>query len=147
MLAVAAIVFVASALGATHFLFLALGASGCDDDPAPADSDTASDAADTQGEDSEVDIALDTSEDTPADTPDVPEEVVEEPYVAFYGTAGDFEGAYSFFDDTPTTPTLTWEMPPRGTIPANGLLVRFWFVLRDGRGGSDTIERALCIVP
>jgi hypothetical protein len=78
---------------------------------------------------------------------DPPEDEVEEPFVAFHTTAGDYKGAYSFFDDTPNMPTLTWTMPPASTIPDTGLLVRHWFVLRDGRGGSSFIERAVCIVP
>ncbi len=95
-----------------------------------------------------VQMALtDGSRETYVNSADPPETVVEEPYVAFQGTAGDFQGAYSFFDDTPNTPTFTWEMPPRASVPDVGLLVRFWFVLRDGRGGSTAVERALCVVP
>ena len=60
---------------------------------------------------------------------------------------GDFPGAYSFFDDTPNTPTIKWTMPARGAIADDGLLVRFWFVLRDGRGGSSYVQRAICVVP
>ena len=32
-------------------------------------------------------------------------------------------------------------------IPQNGRLVRFYFTLRDQRGGLDYTQRALCLVP
>lgn len=78
---------------------------------------------------------------------DPPETVVEEPFVAFYATGGEFEGAYSFFDDTPNDPTLEWTMPGPGAIPETGRVIRFHFVLRDRRGGSSAIERAICVLP
>lgn len=95
-----------------------------------------------------IDITLtDGSRETFLTDDDPPVEDVEEPFVAFHGTAGDFLGAYSFFDDTPNTPTLTWTTPPRGLIPEGGLIVRHWYVLRDGRGGQSYIERAFCLAP
>jgi hypothetical protein len=39
---------------------------------------------------------------------------------------------------------VDWVAPDAGAL---GRLVRFWFVIRDLRGGSDFAERALCVVP
>jgi len=33
------------------------------------------------------------------------------------------------------------------SAPPEGLLVRFFFVARDFRGGSDWLERGVCVVP
>jgi len=40
---------------------------------------------------------------------------------------------------------VTWRAPRSAS--AEGELVRFWFVVRDLRGGSDFTTRALCVVP
>jgi hypothetical protein len=40
---------------------------------------------------------------------------------------------------------VEWTAPDSDA--STGLLVRFWFVVRDLRGGSDFIERAVCVVP
>jgi hypothetical protein len=44
-----------------------------------------------------------------------------------------------------TTLSVDWEPPPVAMVPADGLLVRFYFVARDQRGGIDWISRALCV--
>jgi hypothetical protein len=40
---------------------------------------------------------------------------------------------------------LDWEVPR--SVPAAGSMVRFYFVLRDLRGGVDWLERDACVVP
>jgi len=40
---------------------------------------------------------------------------------------------------------VSWRAPR--SAPPEGELVRFWFVVRDLRGGSDFTTRALCVVP
>jgi hypothetical protein len=36
---------------------------------------------------------------------------------------------------------------PNSEAASEGSLVQFWFVVRDGRGGSDFTERAACVLP
>lgn len=62
-------------------------------------------------------------------------------------SAGDFSSAFSVIGETAadTAADFSWK-PPSDPAP-NGTLVRFWFVVRDGRSGSDFTERALCVVP
>jgi hypothetical protein len=50
------------------------------------------------------------------------------------------------FDDEAPTPNVPWRHPTEEEVPEDGLTVRFWFVMRDGRGGMDWIERAACVV-
>jgi hypothetical protein len=67
--------------------------------------------------------------------------------VAHFASRGKLERPFSEIlpDDVETSVSLSWDPPE--TAPPEGELVRFWFVLRDLRGGSDFTERALCIVP
>jgi len=67
--------------------------------------------------------------------------------VAHFSSAGELERPFSEIlpNDSAAPLSLSWESPK--TAPAEGQLVRFWFVLRDLRGGSDFVERALCLVP
>jgi hypothetical protein len=104
-------------------------------------------------------VVADTNERTLgfAITPDSLESYVDEegvtqeelPYLAYHATAGEFVGAYAFFDGVVST-TAKWEpiddLDPED-VPEDGRLVRFWFVLRDGRSGTSYVERAVCLVP
>lgn len=67
--------------------------------------------------------------------------------LSHYTTAGDLERAFSAVDLSLPAPqvAVTWIAPT--TVPSDGQLVRFYFVLRDGRGGTDWTKRALCVVP
>jgi len=69
--------------------------------------------------------------------------------IGTFSTGGELERAFSFVEsDDPTNPPIVrvgWKVP--GTAPSAGRLVRFHFVLRDGRGGTDWTTRALCVVP
>ncbi len=67
--------------------------------------------------------------------------------LASFSTAGELSRAFSFIeaDSDATEVTLEWKAPR--TAPAGGRNVRFFFVLRDGRGGADYSERTLCAVP
>ena len=42
---------------------------------------------------------------------------------------------------------LTQWRPLPARLPRTGELVRFTFVIRDGRGGTDWVERGLCVLP
>lgn len=67
--------------------------------------------------------------------------------VSHFSTAGELARAFSTLgsDTTSTEMRVPWAAPKEA--PPEGLTVRFWFVLRDLRGGSDFIERALCVLP
>jgi hypothetical protein len=74
--------------------------------------------------------------------------LVESILISHFASAGELERAFS-----PVAPeaeavsaNVGWTAP-KGDIPDEGLLVRFWFVVRDLRGGSDFAERAVCVLP
>lgn len=66
--------------------------------------------------------------------------------LAHFVTAGDLDRAYSDVElnVNPATARVGWIAP--AAVPQGGMLVRFYLVLRDGRGGTDFVERAVCIV-
>ncbi len=66
--------------------------------------------------------------------------------ISHFSTAGEFDRQFSFVDDDETTTLeVEWDTPLPGDVPEEGLVVRFFFVLRDGRGGVEWIERAACV--
>lgn len=73
-------------------------------------------------------------------------DVTEEMQVSWLGDGGGFERTFSFISNPDAPSVLTRWQPPRDA-PEDGLLVRFNFVIRDGRGGSDSVDRGLCILP
>lgn len=83
--------------------------------------------------------------------------------IAHYVTLGRISGSTRIDDDTGDTVSTRWTRPidhhrrngdedlvlsvqQLADLP-RGLLVRFWFVARDHRSGSDWVERDLCFVP
>jgi len=48
-------------------------------------------------------------------------------------------------NEIPDTFDIAWVPPP--TVVEEGELVKFWFVMRDGRSGSALTQRAFCLVP
>ncbi len=73
------------------------------------------------------------------------EERIEEIQVSWLADSGGFDRSFSFITDPARSVLTSWEPP--GDVPETGLLVRFTFVTRDGRGGIDARERGLCIRP
>lgn len=67
--------------------------------------------------------------------------------VSHFATHGGLERAFSPLPGNGTSldVTVSWTAP--ASAPEGGELVRFWFVVRDGRGGADFAERAVCVVP
>ena len=69
--------------------------------------------------------------------------------LSHFSNRGALERAFSHVeaDDDSAEPSIdvSWRAPK--TASAEGTLVRFYFVARDGRGGSDFTDRALCLVP
>jgi hypothetical protein len=72
-------------------------------------------------------------------------ELTEEIQVSWLADGGGFEVSFSFITEPATSVLTMWQ--PSTEVPAGGRLVRFNFVLRDGRGGLDHVERGLCILP
>lgn len=66
-----------------------------------------------------------------------------------FATDGDMAGQYTTVDPTDTRPDAElsgeWTAPAAKDVPADGSTVQFHFVLRDGRGGLDFTDRALCV--
>jgi hypothetical protein len=66
-----------------------------------------------------------------------------------FATEGELAGQYTTVDAADTRPdadlTGKWTTPVAKDVPAAGLTVRFVFVMRDGRGGLDLTDRALCV--
>jgi len=71
--------------------------------------------------------------------------------ISHFVTDGALEGQFSFVEATdPTTRpkvVLDWDAPDEKSLPEEGEVVRFVFVVRDLRGGVAVTERALCAVP
>lgn len=71
--------------------------------------------------------------------------LIEEIQVSWLGDAGAFESSFSFITDPARSILTSWEPP--GEVRGDGLLARFTFVIRDGRGGTAEVQRGLCIMP
>lgn len=77
---------------------------------------------------------------------------LEDLQISHFTTAGSLDRQFSVIegdDDAPATIQVAW-IPPDAEdleIPAEGMLVRFVFVVRDGRGGLDLARRQACLVP
>jgi hypothetical protein len=72
-------------------------------------------------------------------------EDIEEIQVSWLSDGGGFDTAFSFITDPARSILTAWQ--PFQTAPDDGLLVRFSFVIRDGRGGTDFVQRGLCVLP
>jgi hypothetical protein len=71
--------------------------------------------------------------------------LTEEIQVSWLTDGGDLERTFSFITDPARSVLTQWL--PFGDAPEDGRLVRFNFVIRDGRGGTDWVERGLCLLP
>lgn len=69
----------------------------------------------------------------------------EEIQVSWLTDGGDLERTFSFITEPATSVLSRWR--PFTDAPEDGLLVRFSFVIRDGRGGTDWLEKGLCVLP
>jgi hypothetical protein len=77
-------------------------------------------------------------------------DLTEEIQVSWLADGGAFEVSFSFITE-PASPeaisSILTQWQPFSEAPVDGLLVRFNFVIRDGRGGTDWVERGLCVLP
>jgi len=71
--------------------------------------------------------------------------MTEEIQVSWLTDSGDLERTFSFITDPARSVLTLWQ--PFAEAPEDGLLVRLTFVIRDGRGGTDWVERGLCVLP
>lgn len=71
--------------------------------------------------------------------------LIEEIQVSWLVDGGDLERTFSFITDPARSVLTQWQ--PFPDAPEDGLLVRFNFVIRDGRGGTDRVDRGLCVLP
>jgi len=71
--------------------------------------------------------------------------LTEEIQITWLTDGGGLVQTFSFIT-TPAIDSLTQWTPPTG-VQEDGQLVRFNFVIRDGRGGTDWVERGLCVLP
>ncbi|MET0412945.1 MAG: hypothetical protein ABW217_16685 [Polyangiaceae bacterium] len=92
-----------------------------------------------------VDVRQDARDPLPQVIEDDP--LREELRISHFSTDGGFTRAFSALaaDDPGSSVQVPWDAP--ATAPEGGQLARFWFVLRDLRGGSSFVSRALCVVP
>lgn len=73
------------------------------------------------------------------------QDFTEEIQVSWLADGGGFEVAFSFITAPASTVLTQWQ--PFSEVGQGGRLVRFNFVVRDGRGGLDRVERGLCVLP
>lgn len=71
--------------------------------------------------------------------------LTEEMQVSWLADGGGFEFSFSFITAPARTATIQWA-PPSFANPG-GSLVRFNFLMRDGRGGINWVDRGLCVLP
>jgi hypothetical protein len=71
----------------------------------------------------------------------------EELQVSEFATAGLLDRQFSFIEPTAESFAVETDWKPPKAAPDGGGLVRFYFVVRDLRGGVDWSERRLCLVP
>ncbi|MBK8171542.1 MAG: hypothetical protein IPK60_14510 [Sandaracinaceae bacterium] len=63
-------------------------------------------------------------------------------------SAGNVDGiSFEVLESNEIPDTFDIDWVPPDTVVAEGELVKFWFVMRDGRSGSALTERAFCLVP
>lgn len=71
--------------------------------------------------------------------------LTEEMQVSWLADGGGFEFSFSFLTAPARTATIQWAPP--GFANPQGSLVRFNFLIRDGRGGINWVDRGLCVLP
>jgi len=71
--------------------------------------------------------------------------LTEEIQITWLTDGGGLVQTFSFIN-APAIDSLTQWTPPTA-VPEDGQLVRFNFVIRDGRGGTDWVDRGLCVLP
>jgi len=86
-----------------------------------------------------------------AGDPPEPTERVEELQTSLFATAGTIAQTFVFIEDATVPEEIDWTPPAADdedvTVPPEGLVVRFYFVMRDLRGGVDVMTRAACVTP
>jgi hypothetical protein len=85
-----------------------------------------------------------------AGDPPAPAQQRESLQISQFTTAGKLDHSFAYVESTdPSDAPVTevkWDAPKAADVPAGGMLVRFLFVARDGRGGVGWTGRELCVV-
>jgi len=115
-----------------------------DGDALPAGSDCATLPSVARGSSHTLELWLDESDREPLQQQTSADPSKEELQVSHFTTAGSLERAFTIFDasESELVASVRWKAPE--AVPLDGF-VRLFFVVRDLRGGSDWIERAVCI--
>jgi hypothetical protein len=71
--------------------------------------------------------------------------VVENLQITLLTDDGEMEQSITFLDDDHPIREIDWTPPSVDRVALGGTVVRFHFVMRDGRGGISFAERALCV--
>jgi hypothetical protein len=117
-----------------------------DDAALPTGLDCAALPAVTAGSSHTLELVLDETDRDAVAQPtsaDPPKETLQ---VSNFTTAGKLDRTFSVFEasDPRLVTRVSWKAPK--SAPDDGV-VRFFFVVRDLRGGADWIERAVCVEP
>ncbi len=121
-------------------------ALGFDGASLPAGFDCATLPSVRPGSSHTFELALDESDRDAVEQPTSADPAKEELQISHFTTAGTLERAFTVIEasDASLSVTVPWEAP--NARPADGL-VRFFFVVRDLRGGADFVERSVCMGP
>jgi len=114
--------------------------------PWAAGSDCAILPAAVPGSGHTLDLLLDEADREPLVAPTSVDPEREPLQASHFATGGELQRAFTVFhaDQNDLTASVSWKAPD--TAPPSGL-VRFFFVVRDSRGGTDWLERAVCVAP
>jgi hypothetical protein len=115
-----------------------------DGDPLPEGSDCTTLPSVARGSSHTLTLWLDESDRDPLEQVTSADPSKEELQVSHFTTAGSLERAFTVFDADASelVASVRWKAPE--AAPLDGF-VRLYFVVRDLRGGSDWIERFVCV--
>lgn len=122
-----------------------IGTDGCPDDPAVREVA----ARASMDEERELDIVVRATESSfESFEEERDEEVVQETedlLISHFVTAGEVDSQFAFAEPNDPTQAVAFTPPVAGEVPEGGRLVRFYFVIRDERGGQRGGFRAACV--
>jgi hypothetical protein len=115
-----------------------------DGEALPEGTDCATLPSVARGSSHTLSLWLDESDRDPVEPETSADPDKEELQASHFTTAGSLERAFTILepDASELVASVSWKAP--GAVPLDGF-VRLFFVVRDLRGGSDWIERAVCI--
>jgi hypothetical protein len=117
-----------------------------DGGPWAAGSDCAALPSVAPGSEHALELLLDEGDRDPLEAPTSVDPLREPLQASHFATGGELQRAFTLIpdDQDDLAVRLSWKAP--GGVPDDGL-ARFFFVVRDSRGGTDWLERAVCVAP